>query len=163
MKPIIDLSTIEEYASKNVDEFESFLLRVKKLKVTEFDQIAAPVVEEVTKSIDCTQCGNCCKIQEPGVTKEEIQSLASIKQLEVDEFATKYVASDKDGVNFLCNKPCIFLSDTTCTIYPQRPFSCADFPGLSRPGLKWRMKQVAYNYRICPIVFNVVEQLKGVI
>lgn len=156
----LDLKNIEQYANQRHYEFLDFRVRVKKIPVSEFDRLARPVIQEISEAIDCTQCGNCCRIQEPGISEDELQILAGKKNISANEFLLQYVATDKDGVHFLCNQPCIFLSGTTCSIYNHRPASCADYPGLLRPGLKWRINQMEYNYRICPIVFNVVERLK---
>lgn len=163
VKPELDLNYIGEYAKQHHSDFLEFRDRVKKISVSEFDKIAQPVVTQFTQSIDCTQCGNCCKIQEPGISDEELHVLAAQRGITSGEFSMQFVATDREGVKFLCVQPCIFLKNTTCSIYANRPASCADFPGLLRPGLKWRMNQVEFNYRICPIVFNVVEQLKKLV
>lgn len=136
--------------------------KIKTIPVGELDRIAAPLVEKHTAAIDCTRCGNCCKVQEPGVTKEEIETLAALHQQDIAAFRDDHIAYDAEGTAFLCTQPCIFLDGTICTIYDQRPGSCADFPGLHRPRLKWRWKQVMENYAICPIVYGVVEELKKI-
>lgn len=160
---VVDLNLILLKSKEHKNSFEQLKSRIKIIPVSEFDAMAHPIVEEVSSKIDCTQCGNCCKQQEPGVTLEEIDTLASIKNMSADEFKTQFVAWDKEGISFLCNKPCTFLKGTICSIYSSRPHSCADFPGLQRPRLKWRLKQVEENYGICPIVFNVVERLKEIV
>ena len=157
---ITDLDHIRNLSSKADSLFKDFRSNAKKIRVKKFDELAAPVVEQVTKNIDCTKCGNCCKIQEPGVTEAEIKILANQKKMDPDDFKTSFVAYDHQHVSFLCKQPCIFLDGTMCSVYTQRPNSCADFPGLHRPGLKWRITQMQENYGICPIVFNVVEELK---
>jgi Fe-S-cluster containining protein len=159
-KLITELQLIGELAAKNKTSWQDWLAVVKKIPVEEFDQLAHPVVNEVTHQIDCTQCGNCCRYQEPGVTNEEINRLAAARNIPVEDFKNKFIAWDREGVSFLCEHPCTFLEGNICSVYSIRPQSCADFPGLHRPRLKWRMKQVEENYAICPIVFNVVEKLK---
>ena len=121
--------------------------------------MAHPIVESITAAIDCKKCGNCCRYQEPGITDEEINILAVQKNMSTKVFKDKYVAIDKQSISFLCEKPCPFLIRNECSVYKFRPYSCADFPGLHRPALKWRMKQVEENYAKCPIVFNVVNRL----
>lgn len=160
---VVDLELISLKSKEDKDAFEQLRSKIKTIPVTQFDAIAHPIVEEITNKIDCTQCGNCCKQQEPGVTVEEMDALATIKNISVDEFKDRFVAWDREGVSFLCNKPCTFLNGTICSVYSSRPNSCADFPGLHRPRLKWRWKQVEENYGICPIVFNVVERLKEIV
>ncbi len=160
---ITDLKTIAEQSKLLKGEFGLLKQKIKRMSVTTFDLLAHPVVDEVTKGIDCTQCGNCCRFQEPGVTEEEMVKLSAEKRMSLVDFKKNHVAWDKENVSFLCTKPCTFLDGNICSVYSVRPGSCADFPGLHRPGLKWRMKQVEENYSICPIVFNVVEKLKGIV
>lgn len=160
---ILDLDKIKQCATEKNSDLLLFFEKVKKISVNEFDKIAHPIVEELTQKIDCTQCGNCCRHQEPGVTTEEIKQLASCKNISSKDFKNEYIAWDKDGISFMFRKPCTFLNGKKCSVYDYRPGSCADFPGLHRPALKWRMKQVKDNYSICPIVFNVVERLKNIV
>ena len=164
MEEIIrDLQFIANKSLNNKDEFELFKRMVKTIPVTKFDEMAQPIVEKITAAIDCKQCGNCCRHQEPGVTNDEMEILAEKKNITVEDFKDKFIAWDKENVSFLCVKPCTFLVGNECSVYSSRPNSCADFPGLHRPRLKWRMKQMEENYSICPIVFNVVEQLKKLV
>ena len=158
-----NLQRISELAKEKKSELASLKQKVKNIPLSYFDSIAHPIVYSVTNAIDCTQCGNCCRVQEPGVTEEEMETLAHLKQIPVEDFKNKYIAWDTHGISFLCQKPCDFLNGNTCSIYSSRPHSCADYPGLHRTRLKWRFKQMEENYNICPIVFNVVEKLKQVI
>jgi|SRR5687767_5130229 len=160
---VVDLEELKKRSEENHSAFGEFAKKVKEIPVTQFDELAHPIVADITSQIDCTQCGNCCRHQEPGVDAEEIERLAKKKNMTAENFKNDFVAWNKEGVSFLFQKPCTFLSENICSIYSDRPHSCADFPGLHRPRLKWRMKQVEENYSICPIVFNVVERLKEVI
>jgi Fe-S-cluster containining protein len=164
MKDIItDLAYIQNSSLQSGSLFKEFRANAKKISLRHFDELAAPLVEEITQKINCTQCGNCCKMQEPGITEEEIGKLADLKKMNAADFKTSFVSYDHQQVSFLCKQPCIFLDETVCSVYTHRPNSCADFPGLHRPGLKWRINQMEENYGICPIVFNVVEKLKNII
>lgn len=163
MDLVIDLKIIETESKLKSKEFVSFKQVVKKIPLATFDEIAHPIVAEITSKIDCTQCGNCCRYQEPGVSEEEIEVLAKQKNISTENFKERFVATDKENISFLCVHPCTFLDGNKCSIYNMRPGSCEDFPGLHRPRLKWRMKQVEENYGICPIVFNVVERLKEMV
>ncbi len=159
----LDLLKIETLSNERKQDFFNLKEAIKKVSVNKLDEIVHPIVDSITKKIDCTQCGNCCRYQEPGVNDDEIKRLARCKNTSVEEFKNEYIAWDKEGISFMFNKPCTFLQGNACSIYQNRPDSCADFPGLHRPALKWRFKQVEENYSLCPIVFNVVEELKLVL
>lgn len=164
MKDLItDLEFIAAQSATKKQDFERLRQALQPIPVTRLDALVHPIVAEVTAGIDCTQCGNCCKQQEPGVTAGEIEKLAALNHQSTADFITTHVAWDREGVSFLCTQPCIFLTHTTCSIYNSRPLACADFPGLHRPRLKWRLRQVEENYTLCPIVFNVVEKLKQIL
>jgi len=155
-----DLRVIGEQALLLKKENEALSAAVKKTPVKEVDRIVHALAEEIGQMVDCTRCGNCCKVQEPGVSRGEIERLAALRGASEKEFRDEFVAYTSEGASFLCHKPCVFLDGTVCSVYSQRPWSCADYPGLSRPNIKWRWKQVMENYGICPIVFNVVQMVK---
>jgi Fe-S-cluster containining protein len=56
--------------------------------------------------------------------------------------------------------PCRFLADSSCTIYAHRFAGCREFPALDLPGFTQRYFTIQMHYDRCPIIFNVVEQLK---
>ena len=78
-----------------------------------------------------------------------------------DQFVTRYIDQDKDGVNILNQLPCPFLKDNKCTQYESRPLDCASYPHLHKKDFVFRLIGVVNNYSICPIVFNVYETLKN--
>jgi hypothetical protein len=160
---VTDLESIRKAAAEKEVENRLLATAVRNISVAEIDRLAHPLAAEITRQIDCTRCGNCCKVQEPGVSREEIQTLAASRSEPETDFKDKFVAYTSEGAAFLCRQPCIFLDEKICSIYEKRPRACADYPGLERPRLKWRWKQVMENYPICPIVFNMVEQLRPLI
>jgi uncharacterized protein len=162
-KLVIELEELKIQSAEKALEWDEFAAKVKQVPVTRFDQIAHPIVEEISSQIDCTQCGNCCRYQEPGIDHSEMERLARHKTISTEAFKNEFVAWDREGVSFMFQKPCTFLQGNICSVYSDRPNSCADFPGLHRPHLKWRIKQMKENYHLCPIVFNVVERLKEMI
>ncbi len=113
---------------------------------------------EVSSQIDCLQCANCCKKLEPGLEANEIERLALANKQAVEEFKQQFIAFDGEAL-YLQTKPCMFLEGCACTIYEQRPLACAGYPHLNQQDMKYR-KTMWDNYGVCPIVFNVIEQLK---
>jgi hypothetical protein len=63
MKVETDLKRIKEAAEKKENEnweFRSFL-KGYDIKVQELDSIVHGLFKEVSREIDCTACGNCCR------------------------------------------------------------------------------------------------------
>lgn len=129
-------------------------------------QFASAVIDEkvhrfypqVSADIDCLACANCCKKLEPGLEHSEVERLAEAAKQSIEVFKQQFLAYDGDAL-YLQTKPCMFLNGCACTIYEQRPAACGAYPHLDQPDMKFRQTFWA-NYSICPIVFNVVEQLK---
>jgi Fe-S-cluster containining protein len=95
------------------------------------------------------------------VDAEEIERLARHMGISAEEFESRHVAEDNDyGEKFMPETPCPFLGGTVCTIYEDRPTVCRDFPHLHKEGFRSRLFGVVDNCAICPIVFNVLEELK---
>ncbi len=82
---------------------------------------------------ECTGCGQCCT-GAPGyiwVNDDEIRSIATHLNLELQEFADRYLRKI-DGRFSLREDPtnfdCAFLIDNKCSIYSHRPTQCRTFP-----------------------------------
>lgn len=82
----------------------------------------------------CTQCGNCCT-GAPGyvwVNKAEIEALAALLKLPVDQFEEKYCR--RVGVRLSLvefdNGDCVFFDNKTrrCNVYEARPRQCRTWP-----------------------------------
>jgi uncharacterized protein len=82
----------------------------------------------------CTGCGNCCT-GAPGfvwVNKAEIDSLAALLGITVQECETRYVRQvgvRKSLIEF-ANGDCVFFNNQTrrCEIYEARPRQCCSWP-----------------------------------
>lgn len=158
----INISEIKQKAKLKSDENQSFKAFLRNISSQEIDKKVHGITAEVSAKIDCLACANCCRNLEPELKKEEIAHLAGLKGMETIDFAKEYIHSDAvEDIDFLKQKPCIFLENTACTIYEKRPFSCADYPHLYKPHFKYRLKSIFRNYEICPIVYHTVETLKS--
>lgn len=82
----------------------------------------------------CTQCGDCCS-GEPGyvwVDQAEIDAMANVMGLDVDEFESKFVrqvGTERSLVEYP-DGDCILLDPKTrrCTVYDARPVQCRTWP-----------------------------------
>lgn len=123
------------------------------------DKIVVEITETITPQIDCTKCGNCCKSLMVNVTDEEANRVSKALDMSRNSFDEKYL--EKGFELMIMNKmPCHFLEDNACTIYPHRFSGCHEFPALHLPNFKKRIFTTMMHYDRCPIIFNVVEQLK---
>lgn len=123
------------------------------------DEIVHQLNHEISNQIDCTTCGNCCKMMKPSVTEKDVERLALKLDMPAAKVRETYVERE-DHIDFFKDTPCRFLKDKKCTIYEDRPDDCRSFPHLHKDNFSSRMFQIIANYSTCPIVYNVVEELK---
>jgi uncharacterized protein len=120
--------------------------------------------EDIEAEIDCTQCANCCRVSEVGITDRDIDKLAKFIGVTREEFLRD--STQRDETNDLILKKsdagCIFLKDNLCTVYEARPQNCANFPHLVRGSgsIASRMWQLVDRAEYCPIVYNWMEKVK---
>ena len=165
MDLITDLKEIARLSERNRDrnmEFRTFLKGSSRWADNEeLDFLVREILAEVTAAIDCTTCGNCCREMGVAVEAEEIERLARHMGVSAEEFESRHVATDDGcGEKFMPETPCPFLGGTLCTIYEDRPAVCRDFPYLHKEHFRSRLFGVVDDCAICPIVFNVYEELK---
>jgi len=117
----------------------------------------------VEAQIDCTLCGNCCKTLMINVTEQEADNLSTHKKQTRSEFDSQYLERGTHGMLLMNTIPCPFLQENKCSVYEHRFAGCREFPGLHLPEFTGRLFSVFMHYGRCPIIFNVVEQLKAAV
>ncbi len=157
---ITDLSVIAAEAEVKDEENRHFLQSLRTYDNTELDRIAHTVNAVVSTAVDCTTCGNCCKTLVINVTHEEVDGLAKYFNQSLEAVKEKYIEESLGGNCFINVMPCHFLKDNKCTIYEGRFTECRDFPHLHKPGFKARLAGTLNYYGMCPIIYNVVEEMK---
>lgn len=155
-----DLVFIAAASLEKEEENDYFLRSLRNRNTEELDVIAHSVYDDINAAIDCTLCGNCCKSLVINVAKEEINPLAAHLNLSVEDTKEKYIEESQQGNCFINTIPCHFLADNRCTIYEQRFTECRDFPHLHKPGFKARLSGTLMHYGRCPIIYNVIEEMK---
>lgn len=94
------------------------------------------------------------------VTPAEATEVSSHLGIPAIKFKEKYIEESLQGQMIMNSIPCHFLKDTMCTVYEHRFTECREFPHLDRKNFKGRLFGTLIHYAMCPIIFNVVEELK---
>lgn len=158
---VTDLTFIAEASRKNEAANEQFKTVLLQQESEYVDALVFELNNEISGQIDCTQCGNCCRTLMINVEKEDADRLAKHLHLPVKSFENKYIEKSSEGWLAVMNTiPCSFLHDNKCTVYEARPAECREFPGLHRPGFNHRLFATFMHYGRCPIIYNVIEELK---
>lgn len=142
------------------EENDAFRIFVRNRNSSVVDQLVADINKEIEKRIDCTQCGACCRGLMINVTNDEATQLSKHLDMSTSEFKHKYIEVSNGGQFIINTIPCHFLNDNKCTVYENRFNECREFPHLNKNNFADRLFGTLIHYSICPIIFNVIEQLK---
>ena len=163
MKLETNLNRIKSASEKKDSENWEFRAFLKGYDATieEIDSVVHELFRKISSEIDCTECANCCKKVQPVLHQGDIRKCSEVTGMTESKFLKKYLKPGKEqGKYIFKEKPCPFLTNNICSIYPHRPEVCKSYPHLHKKEFIFRLWGVVENYSICPIVFNVYEQLK---
>lgn len=158
-----NIKIIEQLSRHRKDANWTFrcFLKGADVSAARIDSIVHDLYKEVSAQIDCTQCGNCCKVIQPNLSVTDIKRLARQFELTTSEFLMRFLLKNDEGEGFVFNKqPCPFLENDRCEVYENRPRDCRSYPHLHKRDFIFKINQAVSNCSICPIVFNVYEGLK---
>jgi uncharacterized protein len=154
------LIDIKNIAEEKLVENDEFILHLKKMDGKIVDENVQALDAAIAPQIDCTTCGNCCKSFMINVSEEEAINVADELQLSLPTFKTNYLEESQQGRLIMKSIPCSFLAENKCTIYDKRFSGCREFPHLHQPNFNQRLFSIFMYYPTCPIIFNVIENLK---
>jgi uncharacterized protein len=161
MNPIItDRNFIQTKAEQKLDENDAFRSYLQKIDSDALDKTVHAINEKITPQIDCTTCGGCCRQLMINVTPEENIKVAAHLNITPQAFKEKYLEESLQGKMIMNTIPCHFLADSKCTVYENRFTECRAFPHLHENNFKGRLFGTLIHYAMCPIIYNVVEELK---
>lgn len=156
-----DINRLKNIARNKEKENEAFRNFLTSIKGTEIDRQCKKLHREIAPSIDCCQCNNCCRTLMINVNKEEAARLSQRLKLSNEAFTKSYLEKGLGEKMIINTMPCHFLQkDGACKIYEDRFLGCREFPALDKPGIGSRLFTVFMHYDRCPIVFEVIENLK---
>ncbi len=100
----------------------------------------------------CRQCGDCCAGQGGiHVQPREVEEMAALLSLPVEEFCRRYVESSPLGPRLTVadNGFCVFLLEgNLCRVHPVKPFICRQWPFL--PALLVDPDELEHAKGACP-------------
>lgn len=159
-----DITSIAQASEAKAPEnlaFREFIRFTSELSDRRLNAIVRQTTEEVWAYIDCRTCANCCKTRHPTFSRAEVARIAEYLGMTVQDLRARYLTSDEDTGRYTTRElPCPFLKENLCSIYEVRPAVCAGYPHLHR-NFSSRLWQTLDNAGTCPIVYNVLERLKG--
>lgn len=160
---VTDPQEVELLAEEREDENWAFRDWIKLEFGFDDDRLMSVVnelTEEITAQIDCTECANCCRVTATRLEEEDIERLADALDMSVSAFREAYLEFDEEaGGHWQMPAPCPLLEGNLCRVYEARPDSCREYPYLHNDFRAHSISRIHSTF-ICPIVFNVVEEMK---
>jgi hypothetical protein len=156
----INKDIISAKAALKQNENDAFRDYIKGIDSGLIDQQVNELYSVIEPKIACTECGACCRSLMINVTNEESVATAQFLNMETSVFNEKYIEKSSQGNLIMNTIPCHFLEGNQCSIYEHRFSDCRNFPNLNMPNFSQRLFATLIHYSICPIIYNVVEQLK---
>lgn len=160
---VTDLVQIRLLGDKKRDENLRFRRHLKSRDHS--DRILRRIAEGIENEIDCTACGNCCRVATAKVTERDIERLARHFRVKPQRILDDYCQeSAEEGIILKRTEEtgCVFLEGTICSVYEARPENCQRFPHLVRGNgsIASRMWEMVDRASYCPIVYNSLEAFK---
>ena len=155
-----NLLKIKHFAAIREDENYRFRAFLKEKDGKIIDRIVQRLHLEITQQIDCTLCGNCCCVLKPRLHPEDIIVLARLENMTPKSYQDNYCEKTAFDEIFLKTKPCRYLEEKRCSIFKNRPEECKSYPNTQKEKFTSRLLGMINAYEVCPIVFNLMEQLK---
>lgn len=160
MSKDIDYKLLPLLAAKSEVEWKRFFKRNKR-KLEAMDLRVHALHDEISERTDCLTCANCCRTLGPHITDKDVDLMAKSLRLKPSDIISKYFQIDEDGDRIFKSMPCPFLgADNYCAIYESRPKACREYPHTDRKRFYQIYNLSIKNAYICPIVFEVLEEIK---
>lgn len=160
-KFVNDIAELEKKAKASFGENKKFFRRLSSADKRKLDDLVHAAHDKVFQEIDCLNCGNCCRSLGPRITEADITKMAITLKLKPQQVVKDYLQQDEDGDWVFQKMPCPFLGeDNYCSIYPERPRACREYPHTDRRRFYQLLPITLKNSFICPAVFEIIELLK---
>ena len=95
-------------------------------------QICKAFQEEINKTVtdfcDCYICGLCCKDEYLSINEMDANRISRKLGIKKETFLNQYTHYETEVFDTVMNMPCAFLKDNRCSIYPDRPDVCRNYP-----------------------------------
>lgn len=143
-------------------EHKRFLNSLKSRKKMDIDRPFQKAHDKVFETINCLECGNCCRELGPKLNRRDIEKISKFLGIKAGSFIKQYLIKDEDDDIIFNQLPCPFLEeDNSCSIYEVRPRACREYPHTNDKNMHSMIGITIKNHSVCPAVPEIVELVKN--
>jgi Fe-S-cluster containining protein len=161
---VTDLDEVEYLAEELEDEnwaFRSWIRYEYDFDDERLMSVVRDLADRITAQIDCTQCANCCRQTSAALEDADVERLAAALGLSVPDLQASTLELVEQGdEHWSLPAPCPLLEGNLCRVYEARPETCRAYPHLHNDFRAASISRINNTF-ICPIVFNVVQEMKA--
>lgn len=129
--------------------------------IDSLNSAALSAYEDALSSIDCRDCGRCCREILVVFDREDASRLAAAEGEDEAVFIDKHLHYyEAHNVYVLNTSPCPFQKGNICIHYEERGSACREFPYLETKPFSQVYRYLLQGYFICPVICRVVEKIK---
>src|SRR6266849_3436417 len=112
---LTDLVQIRRLGEKKRDE--NFRLRMHLKRRNYQERRLVRIAQNIEDQIDCTACGNCCRVATVKVTERDVEKLARALGVSRQRLLSEYTQEDQaeGGVLKRTQAGCVFLQGNLCS------------------------------------------------
>lgn len=158
---MIDIKELKQLANKKEDENYRFRRYLKNhADEEELDKQFKKLHEKYFKIYDCKKCRNCCKEIGISMSEDELDKICNYLKLDKEKYTLENLINNYGEYSFKETK-CKFLDEcNNCQIENCLPITCKEYPYTNKEERLFSLLGVVANASVCPVVYEILEELK---
>lgn len=161
---MIKIENLESLAKEKLDENFKFRAYLKNhADQEELDAQFKQLHEKYFAMYDCSKCRNCCIKLKGTIPEDDLKRDAEYLKVTVNEFKNKYLSDKPSNHEYdIKNCPCDFFDGKECVLGDCMPEACKAYPHTNKDNRLESMWSIVDNASICPVVYEIIEELKKI-
>lgn len=152
---------LKEYALQHKEENAAFRIFLREhADAKQLDEQFKRYHNEIFAEYSCDDCMNCCTGLTPLFRENELEKLAKVGKMEVEDLLEICERVDYDAYQILDDETCPFITEHGCAVASCKPEHCKEFPYTNQPERMESLLGMLSFLPVCPVLYEIYERLK---